>query len=489
MTDERDKSSRTHESLARTTARDVPFVRDAGSDAEPAPRGQRPEQLPRDPTYEAELAQVELAVLRDPERREDPSTKQTGRRRAAPIASPPESVTPESPQARPGVEVWTGRSPKPPSSGGRAVASGTLLSVGAVDPRGKTERTLDAPRMFFSQPDARGEAYFKPGKIPAVTVHQTLETETVKLADSIDPRRAKTMPRIDRAALARYVAGEAESDGLAESAAPLVLAGPGSEVNTPPMLSSESYGQDDFDAASVAGGHVGQIHASLSPFREHVEEQQPEPSFSADPVPTRAEPLAARRLADEPASLPPPDTNAIPTHRDLPQHRIEASLPPPPPVPSVKVADVPDSVPTSARAPSAALSSEMHATATSINAQEPSERPAWVNFAAFGIALLVTIVLGLWLTKSPEPEPGSAAPPAAAALPRAPVKRVEPPPVPVVPESEMAPSKSAAPPVAEAAPRKASSVVTATAVPVAPAAPVAAPRKAAAPKITRETIF
>ena len=37
------------------------------SEMEPAPRGKRPAQLPRDPTYEEELAQVELAVLRDPE--------------------------------------------------------------------------------------------------------------------------------------------------------------------------------------------------------------------------------------------------------------------------------------------------------------------------------------------------------------------------------------------------------------------------------------
>ena len=81
MTDERDKSSRGKESLARTTARDVPYTRGAGSESEPAPRGQRPEQLPRDPTYEAELAQVELAVMRDPARRDDPSTKQGGGRR------------------------------------------------------------------------------------------------------------------------------------------------------------------------------------------------------------------------------------------------------------------------------------------------------------------------------------------------------------------------------------------------------------------------
>src|SRR3954469_4250526 len=135
MTDERNKSSGSSHSLPRPTARDVPFARSAGSESEPAPRGQRPGELPRDPTYEAELAQVELAVLRDPQPKEDPSTK-PGRRALQSAAQPfPESVTPESPTAglsrRPTVP-----SPEPPvSPNGRAVASGTLLSVGAVDPR------------------------------------------------------------------------------------------------------------------------------------------------------------------------------------------------------------------------------------------------------------------------------------------------------------------------------------------------------------------
>ena len=102
MTDERDKSSRAKESVARVTARDVPYVRGADDESEPAPRGQRPEHLPRDPTYEAELAQVELAVMRNPARRDDPSTKQGGGRRAHEFVAgqPPESVTPESPGTR-----------------------------------------------------------------------------------------------------------------------------------------------------------------------------------------------------------------------------------------------------------------------------------------------------------------------------------------------------------------------------------------------------
>ena len=168
MTDEREKSSR-GVSVARPTARDVPYVR-SDSLSEAAPQAQRPAQLPRDPSYEAELAQVELAVLRDPDPRLDPSTKQGGARAHQLIPGPPESITPESPGAGPRRAAAPGQSPEPPSSAARAVASGTLPSIGAVDPRGKTERTLETPRMFFSPQEGGAEAYFKPGKIPAVSV-------------------------------------------------------------------------------------------------------------------------------------------------------------------------------------------------------------------------------------------------------------------------------------------------------------------------------
>lgn len=476
MTDERDKSSRGKESQARTTARDVPYVRDAGSEAEPAPRGQRPEQLPRDPTYEAELAQVELAVMRDPARRDDPSTKQGGGRRAHEFAAgqPPESVTPESPGAGSRGE---GRSPEPPSSGGRAVASGTLLSVGAVDPRGKTERTLETPRMFFSQPVAGAEAYFKPGKIPAVTVHQTLETETVKLADSIDPRRAKTIPRLDRAALRRLAALENEPD----SEAPLAVSQPASEFDIDrPASEPSSWSQQDYEAASSLGerGHDGQIHASLSPFRA-----QGEPSFSLDGAPTRPEPYVARRASDPPP-FSGPDPSVVPTQRDLPQHRIEASMPPPAPV----------AAPLSGRGQldSAAPFSEIASpTTASIAAEALPVRARWRNYAAFVVALLLAIALGLLLTSGLQPEQASPnrakSAPLPATLPesppslpaeQAPVSGDPAAPVETTP-SEPAPAALAPRPAAVSTPSKST-----------PASPTpAAPRKPTPNKTPRETIF
>lgn len=494
MTDDRDKPSRAQESVGRTTARDVPFVRGAGSESEPAPRGQRPAELPRDPTYEEELKHVELAVLRDRDRRDDPSTKQGGRRgHQLPPGQPPESVTPESPGTRIGREANVARSPEPPHSSGRAVASGTLLSVGAVDPRGKTERTLETPRMFFSQADARGEAYFKPGKIPAVTVHQTLETETVKLSDSIDPRRAKTLPRIDRAALQRYVQQEDPADsesGMTRSEAP-------SSLSLDDEQASPRWNQSEYDHPSSlpSGLEEGQIHASLSPFRDQTE---PEPSYDYDGVPTRAEPLAARRQSDLPPSSPPlPDPSTVPTHRDLPQHRIEASRPPPAPVAPVSSPRSSDVVHSESTVPA---SEGLLPTTASIAVEPPRLRPMWQNLAAFSVALLLAIALGWWLTGSSSTpqnaQPGLEATPAtvapASSRPAAPVLQpapIEPAaPIEATPVGRAATASEPSPAAAEGAARH----DPPSSVPAAPPSPApvpASPRKSSPAKSNRETIF
>jgi hypothetical protein len=464
MTDERDKSSGAKESSARNTARDVPFVRGAGSESEPAPHGQRPAQLPRDPTYEAELAQVELAVLRDRERRDDPSTKQGGGRGHQYLpGQPPESVTPESPQAR-GPEVAHGRSPEPPSSGGHAVASGTLLSVGAVDPRGKTERTLETPRMFISQPQESGEAYFRPGKIPSVTVHQTLETETVKLSDSIDPRRAKTIPRLDRAELARLAA----VDGAPESEAPVAMSRPDDSLELPDSNESARWNQQEYDPESSLGPRDGQIHASLSRFRD-----QAEPSFSMDGVPTRPEPLAARRASEPPETPAVPDTSTIPTQRDLPMHRIEASRPPPPPPRGVL-----ESSPTSASGEHSESEGPRPMTA-SIAVEEPQTRPIWVNLAAFVAALFLALVLGWLVTSAPQSKQAAPDSSAAALRVAVPVKPAEPAPARVVVE----PAPNTAPAPGAKSDEAAVAIAPSPAARAAPKPVAATPQKSPAPAI------
>lgn len=474
MTDERDKSSRAGASVARPTARDVPFLRGAESVSEPAPQGQRPAQLPRDPTYEQELARVDLAVLRD---RTDPSTKQAGRRgHDLPPGQPPESVTPESPGARLMPAVALAQSPEPPTSSGRAVASGTLLSVGAVDPRGKTERTLETPRMFFSQADAAEQAYFKPGAIPAVTVHQTLETETVKLSDSIDPRRAKTIPRMDRVAL------PSPADAP-ESAAPLVLSGPGSSVDLTASDAGGRWTSSDFadEPSLLPEDHDGQIHASLSPFRELAV-----PSYEPSGVSTKPEPIAGRRASDAPAPLAAPDQNIIPTQRDLPAHRVEASQPPPAPH---------SAAPHGTAAPdSEARGSDLpRPTTASIAVEEPERRGAWVNYFAFVAALVLAVVIGLLLTRKQPPQvPETAGPQQPAPLKPAEPAAVEPATPAVTPPANTPAAEAAEPEpaVAAPAPRAPAAPAAPKKSPEVPVAPAPAPASKSPPsKTSRETIF
>jgi hypothetical protein len=388
----------------------------------------------------------------------------------------PESVTPESPAARGPRDYGSSQTPETPRSSGRAVASGTLLSVGAVDPRGKTERTLETPRMYFSQADTAGEVYFKPGKIPAVTVHQTIETETVKLSDSIDPRRAKTLPRIDRAQLLRYAEEPPDSEGgMARSQAPE----PGSldvrGEDVPALWNQDEYDPPSFPSELVGDG---QIHASLSPFRDQQDSQQG-PSFDYEAgVPTRVEPLAGRRWSDTPP--PPPDPSTVPTQRDLPQHRIEASQPPPPPV------ALPKSSPRAASDSAIPLSEGPRPTTASIAADEPQTRPLWQNAAAFALALLLAVAVGWWLTSGDHARrPAPPAPPAPVEVNRAEPPRQGPPPI------QTAPSRMEAPAAPSGAEPKAIVPPPRAAPPAQQppsSAPLAAPRKST-PKPSRETIF
>jgi hypothetical protein len=261
-----------------------------------------------------------------------------------------------------------------------------LLSVGAVDPRGKTERTLETPRMFVSQQQG-SEAYFKPGKIPAVTVHQSIESETIKLSDSIDPRRAKTIPRFDRAVLAQL----SELEPVPDSEMPFAVSRPASSLDVS-SARSPRWNQEQWDAEeeSLRSLGDGQIHASLSPFRE-----QASASFSLDGALTRPEPLAARRSdVPEAPSSSTPDTSVVPTQRDLPVHRIEASQPPPPPAPSSPV-----SQPQSSRG---ASEGPEPMTASIAADEEPARRAAWMNYVAFAAALLLAVVVGLYLTRGSE---------------------------------------------------------------------------------------
>ena len=475
MTDQRDKKSGGSDSVARTTAREVPYARELGSESDPAPPAQRGQQLPRDAAQEVDPATVELAVLRDPLPVDDPSTKQGGKRAAARLlGTPPESVTPESPGTRAARPSSQALSPEPPSLDARALASGTLLSVGSVDPRGKTERSLETPRMFFSDARSGAGAYFEPASIPAVTVHQTLENETVKLSDSVDPRRAKTIPRLDREALPR----RAEYEAVPVSVEPVAMSQPVSSL--PAGVSSDvSQCSAHADSAepSFQGVGDGQIHASLSHFRG-----EPDPDFSLRGAPTRPEPLAARGRFEEPASDP---SSAVPTQRDLPAHRLSSE--PPPPISKASDEHFESVVPGS---------EGPRPTTASIAADEGKRRSAVPHYVAFLVALCFALVLGFWLTRAQEKQREQAEPTLENSVDVIAERSA--------PHVDASPELPAQPPIAQppiAQPghptqqhvEKPVTVVPVQRSPKAPAAasraPAEAPRKSTTPKPSRETIF
>jgi hypothetical protein len=263
---------------------------------------------------------------------------------------------------------------------------------------------------------------------------------------------------------------------------------PDAGFDEPASAVSRPWNDQEYDPESSVDHDDRQIHASLSPFRD-----QGEPSFSLDGAATRPEPFAARRASEPPVAPPASsDTNAIPTQRDLPAHRIEASRPPPAPAPpSTPGVHAESTVP---------ASEGTSPTTASIAAVAPEQRAAWMNYAAFVVALLLAVGLGLWLTSgpaSPQASPDTA--PSATGL----AKLGEPPAPPMQPPvaaplrteavvppvgapSQGAPQRSEASaarkPSAEARPK---SFVT----PAPAAPPPSAPHKPSSPKPSRETIF
>ena len=125
----------------RTTARDVPIAKykevPVGTSPPGALRG--PSLLPGRGAPEKIIPEdVELAVLRDAETLDGPNVARAAKRRAEPSNSPspmPVSVEVPRPRSLPPLEVAT----TPTSPSARSIQSGTLMSIGSIDPRAPTE--------------------------------------------------------------------------------------------------------------------------------------------------------------------------------------------------------------------------------------------------------------------------------------------------------------------------------------------------------------
>jgi hypothetical protein len=151
----------------RTTARDVPIAKykevPVGTSPPGALRG--PSLLPGQGAPERIVPEeIELAVLRSAETLDGPNVaRAVARRRPDLPGSPsPTPVSVEVPRVRsvpPGLDEL---SSTPPSPSGRSIQSGTLMSVGSVDPRAPTELSLPSPRPLSVSERA---AYFGPGAV------------------------------------------------------------------------------------------------------------------------------------------------------------------------------------------------------------------------------------------------------------------------------------------------------------------------------------
>jgi len=153
MSKRRDDDSRPSASAIsqRATLRDVPAAKyKDGGVGTVAPRGLRgPSLLPGQGAPERLVPEeVELAVLRDAETLDGPKVaRATASKRLAPESRSPSplAVSVEVPRARSVPPAQGEYASTPPSPSARSIQSGTLMSIGSVDPRAPTELSLPGP--------------------------------------------------------------------------------------------------------------------------------------------------------------------------------------------------------------------------------------------------------------------------------------------------------------------------------------------------------
>jgi hypothetical protein len=157
MSKPRDNDSRPSASATsqRATLRDVPAAKyKDGAVGTLAPRGLRgPSLQPGQGAPERVVPEeVELAVLRDAETLDGPKVARAtaGERLSGP---PPRSPSPtpvsvEVPRARSIPPALGEHGSTPPSPSARSIQSGTLMSIGSVDPRAPTELSLPSLRSM-----------------------------------------------------------------------------------------------------------------------------------------------------------------------------------------------------------------------------------------------------------------------------------------------------------------------------------------------------
>src|SRR4051812_45461276 len=156
MSNRREEESRPSGAVSqRATVREVPAAKykDA-SVGTVAPRGLRgPSLLPGQGAPERiNPEEVELAVLRGAETLDGPKVARAAASKRAlpePRSASPTPVSVEVPRVRSIPPAHGEHVSTPPSPSARSIQSGTLMSIGSVDPRAPTELSVPSPRPGF----------------------------------------------------------------------------------------------------------------------------------------------------------------------------------------------------------------------------------------------------------------------------------------------------------------------------------------------------
>ncbi len=294
----------------RPTARDVPIAKYEVTVATSPPRGLRgPSLLPGQGAPERIVPEdIELAVLREADTLDGPHVARAAARRAPDTSSSPipTPVSVEVPRVRsvpPSIEPYA-TTPTTPSA--RSVQSGTLMSIGSIDPRAPTELSLPSPRALSQSERA---AYLGPEAVVDRTPVSALpkaSRDLLALAEKVeftvrDPQASPhSEPNPQSSARSVPVgsgppASSARRSQSADSAAPHARHfgrapqsySPVSRTPSSPPHSSAR------DSAPVSGGAPPkfEIHSELDAVpREFMED-----NFDLRSVATQREPLASRK--------------------------------------------------------------------------------------------------------------------------------------------------------------------------------------------------
>jgi len=314
---------------ARPTARDVPLAKykEVGVGTSP-PRGLRGQSLqPGQGAPERIIPEeIELAVLREADTLDGPNLARAQLRSSAPELSsspPPTPVSVEVPRMRSVPPALESLVPTPLTPSARSVQSGTLMSIGSIDPRAPTELSLPSPRALSQSERA---AYVGPGAVvdrgpsrnqPSAAQEAARVAHGVELAARVLTPRAEASPQ-SSARKAPLAPGARASD-RADSPAPIARNfarapepesySPVDRAAAPPDSQPAHSGRERVSQPPPSFAPQFEIHAELDALpREFLDDH-----FDLRSVATQREPLASRK--------PMPSTDWMPTHEPVPSRR------------------------------------------------------------------------------------------------------------------------------------------------------------------------